>query len=52
MQGFHFFRGDLDQAGDALGRVEVAISPFQERGDLLGTYTNGVKSEGGLRKSQ
>ena len=46
------FRSDLDEAGDALGRVERPVHPFRKRGDLPGAYTNRVEGKDDFGKFQ
>jgi len=41
------FLGDLDEAGDALGRVERSVNPFQESGDFPGAYADSIESKDG-----
>ena len=46
------FRSDLDEAGDALGRVERPVDPFRKRGDLPGAYTDRVEGKDDFGKFQ
>ena len=41
--------GDLDRAGDVLGRPE-AVNPLQKRGDLQGAYIDRVEVKDGFGK--
>ena len=50
--GFHFLRGNLDQARDALGRGKGSVNPLRELGDFPGAHADPIEGKDGFGKFQ